>query len=150
VSFFTIRQTSQTPSKAALEEAAVLPIEPDEKTPLANTVRTCYRLLKGEPALWTFVYTTDVEPTKNAAEQALRPAVIWRRTSFGAQSQSGSQFVARMLTVTTSLQAQGRNILDFLTQACLAARLGTSAPSLIPQAALADTPPSANSQSLGA
>ena len=74
-----------------------------------------------------------VEPTNNAAERALRPAVIWRKTSFGAQSQRGSQFVARLLTVTTSLKAQGRNILDFLTQACLAARTEKEPPSLIPQ-----------------
>lgn len=126
--------------KTVLEEAAVLPIEPNEKTPLAKTVRTCRRLLKVEPALWTFVYKTGVEPTNNAAERALRPAVIWRRTSFGAQSQRGSQFVARMLTVTTSLKAQGGNILDFLTQACLAARTGKTPPSLIPQPVLTEIP----------
>lgn len=119
--------------KATLQEAAALPIEPNEKSPLAKTVRTCRRLLKVEPALWTFVSTLGVEPTNNAAERALRPAVIWRKTSFGAQAHSGSQFVARLMTVTTSLKAQGRNILDFLTQACLAARTGQQPPSLIPQ-----------------
>ena len=41
--------------KVTLEEAAALPIAPDEKSPLAKTVRTCRRLLKVEPALWTFV-----------------------------------------------------------------------------------------------
>jgi transposase len=118
--------------QATLAEAAALPIESDEKSPLAKTVRTCRRLLKVEPALWTFVSTVGVEPTNNAAERALRPAVIWRKTSFGAQSKSGSQFVARLLTVTTSLKAQGRNILDFLTHACLAARTGNEPPSLLP------------------
>ena len=116
-----------------LEETAALPIEADEKSPLAKTVRTCRGLLKVEPALWTFVYTVGVEPTNNVAEQALRPAVIWRKTSFGSQSQSGSQFVARMLTVSASLKAQSRNILDFLTQACWAKRVGTEPPSLLPQ-----------------
>ena len=119
--------------KATLDEAAALPIDPHEKSPLAKTVRTCRRLLKIEPALWTFVSTVRVEPTNNAAERALRPAVIWRKTSFGAQSQRGSQFVARLMTVTTSLKAQGRNILDFLTQACLAARSEKEPPALIPQ-----------------
>ena len=119
--------------KATLAEAAALPIEPNEKSPLAKTVRTCRRLLAVEPALWTFVSTVGVEPTNNAAERALRPAVMWRKTSFGAQAQSGSQFVARLMTVTTSLKAQGRNILDFLTQACLAGRTGQEPPSLIPQ-----------------
>lgn len=119
--------------KAKLEEAAEIHIEPHEKSPLAKTVRTCRRLLKVEPALWTFVETVGVEPTNNDAERALRPAVIWRKTSFGSQSQGGSQFVARLLTVTTSLKAQGRNILDFLAQAYLAARSGEEHPSLIPQ-----------------
>jgi transposase len=119
--------------KAILEEAGALPIAPNEKSPLAKTVRTCRRLLKIEPALWTFTFTLGVEPTNNAAERALRAAVIWRKTSFGSQAQSGSLFVARLMTVTTSLKAQGRNILDFLSQACLAARTGKEPPSLLPE-----------------
>ena len=74
----------------------------------------------------------SLEPTNNAAEQALRPAVIWRRLSFGSKSQGGSEFVARMLTVTTSLHAQNRSVLDFLTQACRSARFGLESPSLLP------------------
>jgi Transposase IS66 family len=35
-------------------------------------------LLKLETALWLFVRVDDVEPTNNAAERAIRPAVIWR------------------------------------------------------------------------
>ena len=119
--------------KAELEAAAALPIAKGEKTPLAKTVRTCRKLLTVEPALWTFAYNPGIEPTNNEAERALRPAVIWRRTSFGSQSQAGSQFVARMLTVTASLKAQNRNVLDFLTQACRNARLQLPTPSLIPE-----------------
>ena len=89
--------------KAELVAATALPIAHAEKTPLAKTIRTCQQVLQVEPALWTFVQTPGVEPTNNAAEQALRPAVIWRRTSFGSQSTGGSQFVSRMLTVVTSL-----------------------------------------------
>jgi len=55
-------------------------------------------LLNVEPALWLFVSVEGVEPTNNAAERAIRPAVIWRRTSFGSQTQDGSTFVSRMLT----------------------------------------------------
>lgn len=109
--------------QAELEQAAQLPIAAHEKTPLAKTVRTCTQLLKVESALWTFVETPGVEPTNNAAERALRPAVIWRLTSFGSQSQAGSEFVARMLTVSSSLKAQRRSVLEFLTQ-------GKSGPSL--------------------
>lgn len=120
--------------KAELEAATALPITNAEKTPLAKTIRTCQQLLQVEPALWTFVQTAGVEPTNNAAERALRPAVIWRRTSFGSQSNAGSLFVARMLTVVTSLKAQHRNVLAFLSQTCAAARLNRPTPSLLPQA----------------
>jgi len=120
--------------KAELEAATALPMAHAEKTPLAKTIRTCQQLLQVESALWTFVQTPGVEPTNNAAERALRPAVIWRRTSFGSQSNGGSQFVSRMLTVVTSLKAQHRDVLDFLSQTCAAARLNLPTPSLLPQA----------------
>jgi transposase len=115
-----------------LREGAGYEIAPKEKTPLAKTVRTCLQLLKIEPALWTFVTTEGIEPTNNAAEQALRPAVLWRKNSFGSQSEVGSLFVSRMLTVTTSLQAQNRSVLEYLGQACRASRQGLPAPSLLP------------------
>ena len=44
----------------------------------------------------------EIEPTNNAAERALRPAMLWRKNSFGSQSQQGSLFVSRMLTVVTT------------------------------------------------
>jgi transposase len=117
-----------------LTEGASYAIGKGEKTPLAKTVRTCQQLLKVESALWTFVTTEDVEPTNNAAERALRPAVLWRKNSFGSQSQRGSLFVSRMLTVVTTLRAQNRPVLDYLVEACRAARQGQPAPSLLPVA----------------
>lgn len=119
--------------KATLHEAADYEIGTREKTPLAKTVRTCRQLLSVESAMWLFVTTVGVEPTNNAAERAIRPAAIWRRTSFGSQSAAGSAFVARMLTVVTTLKSQQRNILEFLTYAVVAAREGQPAPSLLPE-----------------
>lgn len=72
--------------KTTLQEAADYEIATRETTPLSKTVRTCRQLLKVEPAMWLFVTTVGVEPTNNAAERAIRPAVIWRRTSFGSQT----------------------------------------------------------------
>ncbi len=71
-----------------------------------------------EAALWTFVRVRGVEPTNNDAERALRRAVLWRRKSFGTQSEVGSRFVERILTVVTTLRQQGRNVLEYLTAAC--------------------------------
>jgi transposase len=48
--------------------------------------------------------------------------VPWQRNSFGSQSLDGSRFAARMLTVATALRLQRRNVLDYLSQACLAKR----------------------------
>jgi transposase len=118
--------------KSLLEQGADYPIGSKEKTPLAKTVRTCRQLLKVEPALWLFVTTEGVEPTNNAAERAIRPAVLWRRTSFGSQSEAGSVFVARMLTVITSLRSQERNVLAFMTEAVRSSRRGSPPPSLLP------------------
>jgi transposase len=107
-------------------------LEKKDDSPLAKTVRTCRKLLKLESALWLFVREEGVEPTNNAAERAIRAAVIWRRTSFGSDSVAGSEFVARLLTVVSSLNLQERNILDFLVESVSAARSGGIPPSLLP------------------
>lgn len=83
-----------------------------------KTRKTCKNILKVEPALWTFVKQIGLEPTNNAAERALRRGVIWRRRSEGTQSEQGSRFVERILTVVISLRQQNRDVLDFLTQVC--------------------------------
>jgi transposase len=98
----------------------------------AKVQGTCRNLLKREAALWTFVWEPGVEPTNNAAERPLRRAVLWRRRSFGTQSEAGSQFVARILTAVTTLRQQRRDVLAYLTDACTAAICKTPAPSLLP------------------
>jgi transposase len=130
--FVTVVAPMQQQIHTLLEEGAGDEIAKAEKTPLAKTVRTCQQLLKVESALWTFVSIEGVEPTNNAAERALRPAVLWRKNSFGAQSEAGSLFVSSMLTVVTTLPSQNRSVLDYLTEACRANRQGQPAPSLLP------------------
>jgi hypothetical protein len=103
-----------------------------EKTPLTTTIRTCRQLLKMEVALWLFVEIEGLEPTNNEAERAIRPAVLWKRTSFGSQSQEGSIFVGRILTVVSSLRCQNRNVLEFMVETIKAHRQGRQTPSLIP------------------
>ena len=98
----------------------------------AKTRRACRNMLKLEPGLWTFVAQEGVEPTNNAAERALRRAVVWRRRSCGTQSPEGSHFVERLLTVVTTLRQQDRDVLDYLTAACTAALCKEQAPSLLP------------------
>jgi len=97
-----------------------------------KTVATCTKILAVEASLWTFVEHAGVEPTNNGAERALRRAVLWRRRSFGTQSEAGSRFVERILTTVTTLRLQHRDVLDYLTQACAAANQHRQAPSLLP------------------
>ena len=98
----------------------------------AKAQGTCRNLLKREAALWTFVWEPGVDPTNNTAERPLRRAVLWRRRSFGTQSEAGSQFVERILTAVTTLRQQHRDVLDYLTAACAAAICNGPAPSLLP------------------
>jgi transposase len=83
-----------------------------------KTRHTCERILKLRRSLWRFVEVEGIEPTNNSAERALRRAVLWRRKSFGTQSETGSQFVERILTVMMSLRQQGRDVLEYLTGLC--------------------------------
>ena len=98
----------------------------------AKTEGMAKQILKHEPALFTFVLAEGVEPTNNAAERALRGAVIWRKISFGTDSELGSRFVERILTVIATLKQQRRHALAYLTAACEAALHGRRAPSLLP------------------
>ena len=63
---------------------------------------------------------------------ARRPAVLWRRGSFGSENASGGRAVERMLTVIATCRQQGRRLLDFLVAAGQATLNGTAAPSLPP------------------
>jgi transposase len=81
--------------------------------------------------LWTFLDVEGVEPTNNASERALRPAVIWRKLSFGTQSEKGSRFVETILTVVETCHRQSRNTFEYLTDAIQAHFAGQPAPSLL-------------------
>ena len=97
-----------------------------------KTAGTCRDILKREEALWTFVRVEGVEPTNNLAERQVRSGVLWRKSSFGTQSETGSRFAERIMTVVATLKQQHRNVLDYLTEACDAANWGKQAPSLLP------------------
>ncbi len=84
----------------------------------AKTARVCRSILKLNRSLWTFVRVAEVEANNNRAERALRRAVLWRRKSFGTQSETGSRFVERILTVITTLGQQRRSVLAYLKTAC--------------------------------
>lgn len=77
----------------------------------------CRELYSHREWLWTFTETKGIEPTNNTAERALRPAVIYRKLSFGTQSEAGSRFIERMLTVSETCRLQKRSVYQWLTAA---------------------------------
>jgi len=110
-------------------------LEAGSRCGVPPTEGTCRDILKRREALWTFVQVEGVEPTNNAAERSIRPGVLWRKGSFGTQSEEGSRFVESMMTMVTTLKQQQRNVLEYLTAACEAALRGEEAPSLLPASA---------------
>lgn len=89
-------------------------------------------VLKRYTSLWTFTRRAGMEPTNNRAERALRKAVLWRKGSFGSDSEAGGRFAERMLTVAESLRLQGRSVVDFVEATVRADLTGSPHPSLLP------------------
>ena len=98
----------------------------------AETAGTCAKILEVEEALWTFAQVEGLEPTNNAAERALRPAVLRRKRSFGNSSEAGCLYVSRLLSVVQTRKRQGRSVLEYLQQALEAYRHGLPIPELFP------------------
>ena len=99
--------------------------------PVNDVNGLCYDLLMHWPSLWTFVSTPGVTPTNNTAERAIRPAVLWRKGSFGTQSDAGNAFVARMLSIAATAKQRNRSLTAYLTNVCTAAQAGQPVPSLL-------------------
>lgn len=113
----------RTQFEAALQRAAAADFE--------LVAGSCADILDHKAALWTFVDRDDVEPTNNHAERELRAFVLWRKRSFGTQSERGNLFAERLMTVAHTARKQNKNVLAFLTACCTAARDGSMPPSLL-------------------
>jgi transposase len=94
----------------------------------ARSERFCAGLLADFESLWVFTEVVGVEPTNNAAERGLRPAVLWRKRSQGSESDAGSALVGKLLSVVQTLRGQRLGVLDFLSEALKAYRHGLTAP----------------------
>lgn len=102
----------------------------------SKTENTCKNILKQKEALWNFVDNfvdiDGVPPTNNLAEQQIRFYVLWRKSSFGTQSERGNLFVERMMTTTATCRLQGRNRYAYITAAVAAHLKNEPFPSLLP------------------
>jgi transposase len=59
-------------------------------------------------SLWVFLDEQGVEPTNNRAERALRFGVIWRKRSFGSQSDKGERWVERILSLKETCRLKAK------------------------------------------
>ena len=112
--------------RRALEEGAA-------QKSCSRTANTCANLLKLWPALWGFITHPGVEPTNNAAEQALRAIVLKRKISGPTRSRRGDEFIACGFTAYETCRRQGRDLIDYLHGAVVAWIDNTPPPSLMPQ-----------------
>ncbi len=73
--------------------------------------RLCARLRKYGGQLTTFLHKEEVDGTNNAAERALRPAVVMRKISGGSRSAAGARAWAILASVMRTAQQQGRDVM---------------------------------------
>jgi transposase len=113
----------QSDIERALERGAATDIE--------RLSGSCADILAHREALWTFVEHDSVEPTNNHAELELRDFVLWRKRSFGSQSERGEHFAERVMTAVRTARKQGKDVLDFLVRTVTAHVHGAPLPRLL-------------------
>jgi len=79
--------------------------------------RFAERLLAHYEKLFLFTRYQGVEATNNAAERSLRHIVLWRKTSYGTQSEEGSRFMERAVSIWMTLKQQGKGAFCFFQEA---------------------------------
>jgi transposase len=94
--------------------------------------RLAARLEKYGASYFEFITTPGIEPTNNAAEQAIRFVVIDRHITQGTRSEKGKRFCERMWTVMATCGQQGRSVWEYLGEAVTAWLNQEEAPSLLP------------------
>jgi transposase len=114
-----------------VQRAAEQLLERGEKANADGVSGACTDILAHREALWTFLSHEGVEPTNNHAELELRDFVLWRKKSYGTQSERGDRFAERVMTVVRTARKQAKNVLDFLVRSIRAYLDGTEAPRLL-------------------
>jgi transposase len=77
------------------------------------------RITKYLDDLVVWLIDPAVDPTNNAAERALRGAVVTRKTSFGSRSKRGAHAFARMLSIIMTWERQGKGFFTTAHQALI-------------------------------
>ncbi len=72
-------------------------------------------LRKQRQRLFTFLYVAGVAPTNNAAERAIRPAVVVRKISAGNKGLAGARAHAIITSLWQTCRQQGQDFLGIVT-----------------------------------
>ena len=78
----------------------------------ADADRLTARLGKHQKSLTTFLHKAEVDGTNNAAERALRPAVVMRKITGGSRSAAGARAWSILASVMRTAEQQGRNVVE--------------------------------------
>lgn len=87
----------------------------------ANARRIAKRMRKHQKELTAFLWEKDLDGTNNAAERAIRPAVVARKISGGSRSQNGADAWATLASLLRTAQQQGKNLLETIKSMLMAA-----------------------------
>jgi len=86
-----------------------------------NAKRIAKRLLKYQGELTAFLWDKDLDGTNNAAERALRPAVVMRKITGGSRSKNGAKAWATLTSLMKTAIQQNRKLLDTIRSMLVAA-----------------------------
>ena len=86
--------------------------------------RLAKRLERHAGELTWFLWHDEVDGTNNAAERAIRPAVVIRKISGGSRSQAGARATAILLSVLRTAQQQNRPLLETIKTLLMASWAG--------------------------
>lgn len=92
--------------------------------------RLAERLAKYENRLTTFLHDPKVEGTNNAAERALRPAVVMRKITGGSRSEKGARAWAILASVMRTIRQQGQPLVATIETLLKSAWAGQPPPTL--------------------
>jgi hypothetical protein len=80
--------------------------------------------------LTAFLWEKDLDGTNNAAERAIRPAVVARKISGGSRSKNGAEAWATLASLLRTAGQQGKNILETVKSMLIAAWAADKPPTM--------------------
>ena len=93
-----------------LEDRLDALMRPEQTNPHAK--RLSKRLVRHRPELTRFLWNAELDGTNNAAERALRPAVVMRKITGGSRSESAAAAWATLASLLRSADQRTLGVFD--------------------------------------